>query len=261
MTQIEFDENMAAGLEELYSKRDVLHRRALVREALAARPGEWILDVGCGPGFYVAELLEEVGGEGHLVGVDSSGAMLAVAARRVEGHDNVEFHEGDASSLPVEDSSVDAALSVQVLEYVPDVPAALAELHRAVKPGGRVLVWDVDWATTSWHSEDPERMRRMLEAWDKHLIHPSLPSTLSAQLAAAGFENVEMTAHPFATTELSPETYGGSLTTLLDGYLVAGGGMPEDDVKAWSAEQRELAERGEFYFAVIQSCFTATKPA
>ena len=48
---------------------------------------------------------------------------------------------------------------------------------------------------------------------------------------------------------------------LLSGYLVERGGMPEDEVRAWSEEQRELAERGEFYFAVIQSCFTATKPA
>ena len=124
---------------------------------------------------------------------------------KVEGHDNVEFQQADATSLPLEDASFDRALSVQVMEYVQDIPGALAELHRVLKPGGRVLIWDVDWATTSWHSEDPARMRRMLEAWDKHLIHPSLPSTLAAQLRAAGFEGVEMTGHAFATTELSPE--------------------------------------------------------
>lgn len=260
MTQIEFDESVAAGLDELYSQGDHLRRRAIVREALAAQPGERILDVGCGPGFYVAELLDQVGDEGHVTGVDASAAMLAVAGRKVEGRPNVEFHEGDATSLPVDDARYDAALSVQVMEYVPDIPAALAEILRVLKPGGRALIWDVDWASTSWHTEDPERMERMLAAWDKHLIHPSLPSTLTAQLTAAGFEDVEMTAHPFATTELSAETYGGSLVTLLEGYLVTGGGMPEDEVGAWAAEQRELAERGEFYFAVIQACFVARKP-
>jgi ubiquinone/menaquinone biosynthesis C-methylase UbiE len=260
MTQIEFDESIAEGLEELYSKRDVIRRRALVREALAARPGERILDLGCGPGFYVAELLDEVGEDGWVTGVDASPAMLAVAAKRVEGRENVELHEGDATSLPVEDASFDRALSVQVMEYVPDISAGLAEVHRALRPGGRVLIWDVDWASVSWHARDEARMRRVLEAWDKHLIHPSLPRTLAAQLTAAGFEDVRMDAHPFATSELSPETYGGSLVALLEGYVVAQGGMDEADAKAWAAEQRELGESGEFYFVVVQVCFTASKP-
>jgi SAM-dependent methyltransferase len=48
--------------------------------------------------------------------------------------------------------SFDRALSVQVLEYVSDPAAALADLHRALRPGGRLVVWDVDWSTVSWHS-------------------------------------------------------------------------------------------------------------
>ena len=147
MSQLEFDESTARQLEVLYGTRDVLRRRQLVRDALGVAPGERILDVGCGPGFYVAELLEQVGSDGSVVGIDSSRPMLAVAAHRCEGHDNVSFHEADATSLPVENASFDAALSVQVLEYVADVPAALAEMYRALRAGGRLVVWDVDWAT------------------------------------------------------------------------------------------------------------------
>jgi len=101
VSQLVFDETLAEHLEVLYRTRDVLRRRALIREALGARSGERILDVGCGPGFYVAELLDEVGPEGRVVGVDSSEAMLAVAAHRCEGRPNVAFHRGDARSLPV----------------------------------------------------------------------------------------------------------------------------------------------------------------
>ena len=90
--------------------------------------------------------------DGSVVGVDASADMLAVAAKRAGGHDNVEFHEADATSLPVADASFDRALCVQVLEYVRDVSAALEEMRRALRPGGRVLVWDVDWATVSWHA-------------------------------------------------------------------------------------------------------------
>lgn len=53
---------------------------------------------------------------------------------------------------------------MQVLEYVADVGAALAELHRVVRPGGRVVVWDVDWSTAFWHSANPTRMEGVLAA-------------------------------------------------------------------------------------------------
>ena len=99
----------------LYGTPDVLRRRQLVSDALGVAPDERVIDVGCGPGFYVAELLEQVGSDGSVVGIDSSRPMLAVAARRCGGHDNVAFHEADATSLPVENASFDAALSVQVL--------------------------------------------------------------------------------------------------------------------------------------------------
>jgi arsenite methyltransferase len=258
VSQLQFDRRLVERLERLYATRDVLRRRELVRAALGARSGDRVLDVGCGPGFYVTELLEAVGRHGLVVGVDGSADMLAVAAKRAEGHDNVEFHEADATALPVPDGSFDRALSVQVLEYVRDVPAALAEMRRALRPRGRVLVWDVDWATVSWHATDAELTRRVLAAWDKHLTHTSLPRTLAAQLRDAGFEDVRMDAHCFATSELIPDAYGGSLVPLLEQYVAEQGGMSQADAKAWADEQRELGERGEFFFTVTQFCFTAT---
>jgi len=116
VARLEFDESMASQLEVLYNRRDVVRRRRLVREAVAAQPGEHVLDVGCGPGFYVKELLDEVGVDGSVTGVDVSRAMLAVAAKRVDGHDNVAFHEAEATTLPVPDGAFDAAVSAQVLE-------------------------------------------------------------------------------------------------------------------------------------------------
>jgi SAM-dependent methyltransferase len=260
MRQLEFDESTARQLEVLYATRDVLRRRQLVRDALGVTPGEHILDVGCGPGFYVAELLERVGSDGSVVGIDSSRPMLAVAAHRCEGHDNVSFHEADATSLPVASASFDAALSVQVLEYVADVPAALAEMHRVLRAGGRLVVWDVDWATLSLHTTDRARTERILRAWDGHLAHPSLPQTLTAQLQGAGFEDVKVEGHTFATNEFDPDAYGGSLVPLIAQFVVGRDGISEDEANAWEAEQRELARRSEFFFACIQFCFTATRP-
>jgi arsenite methyltransferase len=257
---LEFDESLGEQLEVVYRTRDILRRRRLVHEALAAEPGERILDVGCGPGFYVAELLEAVGPEGSVVGVDVSPAMLGIAAHRTEAYPNVAFHEGDATSLPVQSEDFDAALSVQVLEYVPDLPAALAEVHRALRPGGRVVVWDVDWTTLSWHSDDPDRMRRVLSAWDEHLAHPALPRTLAADLRRAGFEDVRAEGHVFATTELDPETYSVALLPLMEDYVAGRESVGPEEAAAWAAEQRALGERGEFFFSITQFCFAATRP-
>jgi arsenite methyltransferase len=257
MSQLVFDEKIVEQLEVLYRSRDVLRRRKLVYEALGAQPGDRVLDVGCGPGFYSRELLDQVGPEGSVTGVDQSPQMLAVARRRSEGFGNARFEESDATELPVESESFDRALSVQVLEYVEDIPTALAEMHRALRPAGRVVIWDVDWATLSWHSEDPDRMARVLKAWDDHLADPSLPRTLAASLRAAGFEDVRMEGHGFATTELSQESYGGAALPVIERYVRQQG---SPDVDAWADEQRALGERGEFYFACMQFCFSAVRP-
>lgn len=260
MSQLVFDEQAATQIEAIYRIGDARRRRRIVREALVAAGGERILDVGCGPGFYCAELLQEVGASGSVVGVDASPAMLALARRRCAGHDNIEFHEASAIGLPVEYESFDAALCVQVLEYVADPTAGLAEMNRALRPGGRVVVWDIDWATVSLHSEDPARMERVLTAWDEHLAHRSLPRTISSRLRAAGFEDIRMDAYAFASVEFDPETYGVALIPFIGKFVAGRNGITDEEAREWAAEQRSLGERGGFYFASTQFCFAATKP-
>jgi arsenite methyltransferase len=252
-----FDEKMASDLELLYRSRDVVRRRRLVRDALGVRPGERILDIGCGPGFYVAELLEEVGSEGTVVGLDRSPQMLAIAARRCQAFDNVSFREAEATKLPVDDGSFDAALCVQVLEYVPDVSAALKEMRRALRTGGRLVLWDIDWTTLSWHSTDPARMERVLRAWDTHLAHAALPRILGPRLRAAGFDRVLVEGHAFATTDLTTQSYGGAIVPLIERFVAGRDEIGETTARAWAAEQRELAARGEFFFSCTQFCFSA----
>jgi arsenite methyltransferase len=260
MGQLVFDEGMARAIERMYEIRDAQRRRAIVRRTLSAASGDRVLDVGCGPGFYCAELLADVGPTGSVVGIDGSPAMLALAAGRCDGAENVELREADATSLPVEDASRDRALCVQVLEYVADPAVTLAEMHRALRPGGRVVLWDIDWATVSLHSQQPERMDRVMRAFDDHLAHPSLPRTLARQLRAAGFTDVEMQAHAFASCEMDPETYGVALLPGIRSFVPGHDGISEEEASAWLSEQRELGERGEFFMSSTQFCFAAIKP-
>jgi ubiquinone/menaquinone biosynthesis C-methylase UbiE len=260
VSQLEFDEDAARRIEAMYRIRDAERRRRIVRAALAARPGERILDVGCGPGFYCAELADEVGATGQVVGLDPSAPMLALAERRCAERGNVELREADATALPVEDASFDGAISVQVQEYVQDLAGALGELHRALRPGGRAVVFDIDWATLSVNADDAALTARVREAWDEHLAHPSLPRTLAARLRAAGFDDVRMEAYAFATPELDPQTYGGALLPFIAKFVAGRRGLSEADAERWLAEQQALAERGEFFFSITQFCFAARKP-
>jgi len=261
VSKLEFDEATANALEVLYATRDVRRRRALVHEALGAAAAEQILDVGCGPGFVVAEIVERVGRDGTVAGVDSSPAMLALAARRLAAHDNVDLREGVATALPFADATFDAALSVQVLEYVDDVPAAIAELHRVIRPGGRLVLWDVDWETVSMYSTDEARMRRMLAAWDGHLAHRSLPQTLTATVREQGFVDVCLAGHAFTTSDFTRDAYGASLVHTIESYLAGLADVAEQDRIGWADEQRALGEAGRFYFSCVQCCVTATRAA
>jgi ubiquinone/menaquinone biosynthesis C-methylase UbiE len=259
VSQLVFDEKVAAQLEAVYRTADVMRRRRLALEALAAQPGDVVLDLGCGPGFYVADLLDTIGPEGAVTGVDPSPAMLEMTRRRVDGHANARVLEGQATALPVGDGEFDRLLSVQVFEYLDDVGAALAEVRRVLKPGGRLVLWDIDWSTLSWHSTDPARMERMLRAWDRHLADPVLPRTLAATLRGAGFTDVERTAHVFATTTMDPETFGGALSLIVRQYLAGLDDLDPGEADAWLAELGELQDRGEYSSSLTQFCFTASR--
>jgi SAM-dependent methyltransferase len=187
--------------------------------------------------------------------------MLDLARRRCEEFDNVTFKQGDIMSIPVEDESFDRAVCVQVLEYVAPATAALSEIKRTLRPGGRVVIWDIDWGTVVWHSSDGDLTEQILKAWDQHLAHPSLPRSLAPRLREAGFGEVEATGHVFSTiSTLDPETYGAAIIPLIASYVTSNGLIDDNAVKTWVDDQRSLSEKGEFYFAGVQFCFSAVKP-
>lgn len=114
-------------------------RLHLVLELLKTVPGGALLDVGCGPGMLLQALVASRPGEFKVTAVDQSLAMLNEASARVSDEDGVEFRQGRAEDLPLDDASFDVVLAMGVLEYT-DLPVALRELCRITRPGGLVLV-------------------------------------------------------------------------------------------------------------------------
>jgi SAM-dependent methyltransferase len=111
----------------------------------ALQPGDRIVDVGCGAGIDSLIAARMVAPSGLVLGVDMTPAMLekAIRAAAETPVTNVEFRLGYAEALPVEDGWADVVISNGVLNLVPDKPAALREMGRVLKPGGRLQIGDI----------------------------------------------------------------------------------------------------------------------
>lgn len=137
--------------------------RGRLREALAPEPGERMLEVGPGTGFYTIPVAEWLGPQGQLDIVDVQQAMLdhTLRADARRGIENLVAAQADARTLPFPDATFDGAFLVTVLGEVPDQDAALRELHRVLRPGGRLVVGEL---LGDPHWVSPRTLRRRADA-------------------------------------------------------------------------------------------------
>lgn len=126
------------------------------------RTGEKVVDVGCGSGLDSLIAAKKAGPDGEVVGVDMTPAMLEKARDAAEeaGLENAEFREGYAEDLPVEDGWADVLISNGALNLMPDKSAALGEMHRVLKPGGRLQIGDI-----LVQKAVPESAKRDIDLW------------------------------------------------------------------------------------------------
>ncbi|WP_394613228.1 class I SAM-dependent methyltransferase [Lentzea sp. JNUCC 0626] len=114
----------------------------LAVEKLELRPGDAVLDIGCGTGALIPSLVEAVGPQGRVVAMDFSARMVAIAKKH-EKWPNVEVRQADACTTDHGAGQFDAAVALGAFSAMPDVPAAIANAADALKPGGRMFVFDV----------------------------------------------------------------------------------------------------------------------
>ena len=256
---LQFDDTASRRIEATYTTPDVVQQRSVVRTSLDLQPGEDVLDIGSGPGLLACEMATDVSPGGSLHGIDPSDSMLAIARGRehAAGSAPVTFAAGDACTLRFADDSFDAATATQVYEYVADIPAALGEAYRVLRPEGRLLILDTDWDSIVWHSRDRERMQRVLAAWDEHLVDPHLPRCLTRQLADAGFAVTQRTAIPLLNAGYDQNTYSAGLIGFVAAFVPGRQGLSESDASAWADDL--IALDSDYFFSLNRYLFLAVK--
>lgn len=247
---LKFDNETTKLLEIAYLGGDVSRRRRMAFDALHLTEGDTVVDIGCGNGLLTEEIARAVGASGRVIGIDPSAEMRAPAIQRCAGFAGVEIMEGCAASIALEDGEADKTVAVQVLEYLSDIPAAMQEAYRILRPGGRFVAVDTGCKTLDWFSEDETRMRRVLAAWDHHYVEPRVAALWPKLAREAGFGAIEVEPFTFCDVSLRPDGIAFMLLHLMSRYAAENGHMEQSETQGWFDEQIELARQGRFFFSL-----------
>ena len=166
--------------------------------------GARVLEVGCGTGA-VSRYLATLPGVEKVVGVDPSAHFIERARELADGA-NLEFAVGDGRELAFADGSFDAAVFHTVLCHVPDCELAIGEAFRVLTPGGKLAVFDGDYATITVATYANDPLQACVDAVIASLVHdPWLIRRLIRMLRNAGFEDCQLRG--YAYTQTSPADY------------------------------------------------------
>lgn len=232
-------------LDFLDKREDIRNLRIEAEKHLNLSPGQKVLDLGCGIGGATFPLAELVGPAGFVAGVDISSAMIDVAKGRVNGSAGIEFRVGEACSIPYPKGFFDAARCERVFLYLPDRLAAIREMKRVVKPGGRIVLLDTDMDSTAVYSKKPQLARKMTSIVAATMPNPNSARDLPALAKDAGLKEIRVQTLALPTPhEFFLKVMAGSLEKAVEMGTVA---APE--AAEFLEEQSALNASGDFFQA------------
>lgn len=217
-----------------------------------------VVEIGCGNGAATALLARHLD-PAELVGVDPSKGLLEMARQRFAGDGRLSFREGDALASGEAEASADVVVAHTLFSHLLDPRGALAEVRRVLKPGGRLAIFDGDYATISFALFHGDPLEDACNLIRRKMVHaPHIMRVLPAMARDAGFENVRLT--PYAYVQTSRPDYLTSLLARSLAAAVKAGELGEEMAEGVNREARRRVEAGTFYGSVTFVSLLADKP-
>lgn len=256
MAILEYDKDASNRLLAVYTTPDVEQQRSEFLNIVNLQIGEKVLDVGTGPGFLARAIAKIVSPRGAVYGIDISEFLLDVAKSENNDLHTISFRYGEATQTGFSNGEFDTVVCTQVLEYVPDVNAALKGFNRVLNKGGKLAILDTDWDSIVWNTSHKARMKRVLKAWEAHAAYPFLPRTLTARMEKAGFQIEAITIIPLLNSAYDPNTYSNRMIDLIVPFVVETGKVKQEEADAWA---NDLRRQKAYFFSLNRYLFLGTK--
>ena len=248
------------GVASLEDRARMPSYRAMFRtliDVIAPRPGEAILEIGCGAGSLVRLLAQRLGAANPITAADVNPFLLREAAQLAEADGlagSIQFRQGNAEALPFEDNSYDCVYSVTVFEEC-DAGRAITEAMRVVRPGGRVglVVRALDMRQW-WNLALPEPILSKVEAPPRSVAPSGVADrSLYRRMRDAGF--VDLVCFPSMVTLDRP---GGPIWRNREDHILSL--LSPDELAVWRAERDRAEAEGLLFMAHPLHCAVGTKP-
>jgi SAM-dependent methyltransferase len=244
----------------------IIAMRAFEAEHLGLAPGEALLDLGCGRGEVACALAPRVQPGGRVLGIDASEAMLEDArARAAMAGVDVTFRLGDGLDLGEPDASFDAVRAERVLQWIPETDAAVAELVRVLRPGGRLSLIDTDWRTLAIDIPDIDAATAVVNSFVNDRGGAALAGGRLVNLCrAAGLTDIVVEPATHAWTQWDPDREPAPSGLFpFDGIipqLMGDGGLSPTQCDAFLEQTYAAARAGRFFMSVTMFAVAARKP-
>lgn len=228
-------------------------------ELLAARAGDALLDAGCGAGDDVRALARLVGPTGRVTGIDFREDVIAEARLRGATDTNTTFEVADVYQLPFAAATFDGCRAERVFQHLLDPAAALAELLRVTRPGGRVVAGDADWDTLVVAAPDVATSRAVTHLACDNPRQGQIGRHLYGLFRAAGLEEVTILTATVVLTDFALADEVFNLRVTAD-RAVQRGLLSAEAAAGWLASLEEASSAGQFCSAITGFLAGGRKP-
>lgn len=246
-------------LDTASAEEQVQQYKRRSHKLLHPEPGDRILDAGCGLGHDVLMLADWVGTDGEVIGIDYSSEMIRQALESATDVPSVKFHQGSIMDIEYPDDHFDASRADRVLQHVNDPAAAINELKRVTKPGGRIGLTDTAWESLLIDAPVPDAPHQFLDLDHVDAVNPEMGRQIYRYAMDAGLQEIDIDPILFYSTEFEEVRQFGRLESWLDRMNEAGL-VSDSEIEDWLNRLDEADESDRFFASIAGFTIVGTVP-